>query len=449
MARSFRDLPRKYVLWLGGASVVWLAGIAAAALITAGLTTVQESRREQDEARRTEPRPPTELAAVPEVVIKQVASANPAQAKAELVQMVNDIRAKDQRDPDGFVKELIRTRNDLRGLPFIMGNKCRMEGGAADTFAMAVATTHDAIRAEESATMRSVDSVDQFWNNWTGDTPSAVAALTQIYGPQTKHRRESLAKHLQAVDHPASTRALARAAVFDFNNEVRIAAVDGLKSRSKGDYTEVLVAALRHPWPVAAQNAAHAIAKLQRQDLVPELVALLAEPDPRLPFERNAEGRCEVAVREMVKVNHHRNCLLCHAPPAANTMPGGVNAVVPTPGEAFPTPQPGNPYGSSPSEVMVRADVTYLRQDFSVMQPVANAFPWPAFQRFDYLVRTRVLTQEEAAEAAKAPPAAQLAPHHKAAIAALERLTGKSGIAPTAAAWAEALDMPAPVMAKR
>ena len=36
-------------------------------------------------------------------------------------------------------------------------------------------------------------------------------------------------------------------------------------------------------------------------------------------------------------------------------------------------------------------------------------------------------------------PAAELSPHHKAVIAALERLTGKKNVAPTAAAWAEAV----------
>ena len=45
----------------------------------------------------------------------------------------------------------------------------------------------------------------------------------------------------------------------------------------------------------------------------------------------------------------------------------------------------------------VRADVIYLKQDFSVLQPVANAKPWPRMQRFDYLVRKRELNAEEAA----------------------------------------------------
>ena len=43
----------------------------------------------------------------------------------------------------------------------------------------------------------------------------------------------------------------------------------------------------------------------------------------------------------------------------------------------------------------VRADITYLRQDFSLKQPVQDAKPWPPLQRFDYIVRQRPLTAAE------------------------------------------------------
>lgn len=198
---------------------------------------------------------------------------------------------------------------------------------------------------------------------------------------------------------------------------------------------------------MAAENAGRAIARLNRQDLVPQLVAFLAERDPRQPFEQDVNGQPVTVVREMVKINHHRNCLLCHQPAPPNSTPGNgtVFAAVPTPGEPFPTPQPGNPYGSMPTEAMITADVTYLRQDFSVLQPVAHAAPWPEMQRFDFLVRTRVLTQDEVREhQQKAGAALELSPNHKAALAALVRLTGKENVAPTAAAWAAALDLPAP-----
>jgi hypothetical protein len=41
------------------------------------------------------------------------------------------------------------------------------------------------------------------------------------------------------------------------------------------------------------------------------------------------------------------------------------------------------------------ATVTFLRQDFSVVQPVAAPGKWPGQQRFDYLVRERPLTDAE------------------------------------------------------
>ncbi len=54
-------------------------------------------------------------------------------------------------------------------------------------------------------------------------------------------------------------------------------------------------------------------------------------------------------------------------------------------------------YSPSAPDIVVRADATYPRQDFSMLLKVADAEPWPEMQRFDYLVRTRVPTESEAA----------------------------------------------------
>jgi hypothetical protein len=438
MTRPTRDLPRYMGFWLAGGCVAFLAMVAAAALMTYGMNSLEASRQRAEDGRRAEPRAPTDLMRVQEVALKHIAP-NPNQAKVELAQLVRDIRTQEAGDPDGFVKKLIKERPEMQGMPFQMGGMCRMDPQTSNLFAEAVGTTHDALQTEEQSRLRSAESVDVFLSRWGGqDTAIGIAALTQIYGPQTVNRRESLAKHLKEVDHPASTKALARAAVFDFNSDVRLAAVSGLKGRAKRDYTDALLTGLHHPWATAAQNAARAIAQLNRQDLVPQLVAFLSERDPREPFEKDVDGKSCTVVREMVKVNHHRNCLLCHSPAPVNTMPGGVFAVVPTPGESFPVPMPGSPYGSMPSEAMVRADVTYLRQDFSVLQPVAGAAPWPEMQRFDFFVRTRVLTEQELQEHQKRKASVELSPHQKAAIATLERLTGKHDVEPTAAAWADA-----------
>jgi hypothetical protein len=81
----------------------------------------------------------------------------------------------------------------------------------------------------------------------------------------------------------------------------------------------------------------------------------------------------------------------------------------------------------------VRADVVYLRQDFSVMQPVEKTLstdshsqkedPWPSFQRHDYLVRTRALTAAEV-KAWQERPAADTYPQREAVLFALRGLTG-------------------------
>jgi hypothetical protein len=88
-------------------------------------------------------------------------------------------------------------------------------------------------------------------------------------------------------------------------------------------------------------------------------------------------------------------------------------------------------------------DVTYLRQDFSMLLPVADANPWPEMQRFDFLVRQRPLTDDEARTyrnklSNEQPGAVQ--PHQRAALAALRELTGRD-TEPTASAWRKLLHL--------
>jgi hypothetical protein len=75
------------------------------------------------------------------------------------------------------------------------------------------------------------------------------------------------------------------------------------------------------------------------------------------------------------------------------------------------------------------------------MQPVADANPWPELQRFDYLVRNPVLTDEEAV-GFPAPKAGVLSPYQRFTLAALRELTGRDA-APTPEAWRKLLDLPA------
>ena len=119
-------------------------------------------------------------------------------------------------------------------------------------------------------------------------------------------------------------------------------------------------------------------------------------------------------------------------------MPG----VIPIPGLAFPT-SPKDAYGSAQSlgEPMVRADTTYLRQDFSVLMPVTGATPWPDMQRFDFLIRKRIVEGKELAALQammKDRGADFVSENQKAALQVLRDLSGQDA-APNAAAWQRVL----------
>ena len=89
------------------------------------------------------------------------------------------------------------------------------------------------------------------------------------------------------------------------------------KVRREKDYTDILVQGLSYPWPAVAGRGQELVRRDRedgRPDLIPNLITMLESPDPRLPIMKaNAEHKIEV-VRELVKVNHHRNCMMCHAP---------------------------------------------------------------------------------------------------------------------------------------
>jgi hypothetical protein len=309
-----------------------------------------------------------------------------------------------------------------------------------------------------------VDAADSFWQQYQDTcaqedrndprrdcghqenvTLARVAALMQILAPETPGLRLGLVKYLASVSHVEATRALARLALFAAEDEVRRAAIDALKVRRERDYTDILLQGFRYPLPAVARRAGEAVVKLERTDLAPQLVAILDEPDPRAPVRKEVHEKKVPVVRDLVRVNHHRSCLLCHAPgntPAVS--PEAVTAPVPVPSDPLPAPSQG--YGNSIPDVFVRVDVTYLRQDFSLLLPVADANPWPEMQRFDFLVRSRVLTEEEAKafeEKLLPQEPGYVPPHRRAALAALRELTGRD-TEPTAQAWRRLLSLPAP-----
>jgi hypothetical protein len=140
--------------------------------------------------------------------------------------------------------------------------------------------------------------------------------------------------------------------------------------------------------PAVADHAAETIVALKLNEAAPDLLNLLKEPDPMQPFGTEIKGKETYVIREAVRVNHMSNCMMCHAPSLAKE--DLIRGRVPVPGEA-PPPL----YYKESDGLFVRAEFTFLRQDFSVVQPVLVPGMWPGQQRYDYVVRTRPLTKAE------------------------------------------------------
>jgi hypothetical protein len=363
----------------------------------------------------------------------------------------------------------LKRRRDLAGLPVMFGADCRLETAQAERFQTALATLRNSLTPRPnpfSATAPELvgganptSLARLFWRQYReaisiedsehakgGEPPddraaaARVAALMQVLGPEPEPMRAGLARYLAGVFHVDATKALAKLAVFSEEESVRLAAIEGLKRRRGRDYDDVLLEALRYPHPPVAKRAAEALVRLEREDWAPKLVALLEAPDPRAPRVPEGNSTEQPVIRELVRINHHRNCFLCHAPGRESRNDVNLVAPVPIPGETLPSLAY---YANNTGEIFVRFDVTYLRQDFSLMQRVADHGSWPEMQRYDFVVRERNVTPAEADTLRQSltmrEPGA-LSPYHRAALAALRGVTGRDA-APTAAAWRELLGL--------
>src|SRR5262249_12955754 len=159
---------------------------------------------------------------------------------------------------------------------------------------------------------------------------------------------------LSQIDGPRASVALAQRAIFDLNPEVRKAALEALRDRPRDEYRQVFLDGLVYPWSVVADHSAEALVALELRDAVPGLVALLDAPDPTLPFEKPGAG---TVVREVVRVNHLKNCLMCHAPSFAQD--DKVRGFVPPSTQPLPPSFSRQYYTPKQEGIFVRADVTY------------------------------------------------------------------------------------------
>jgi hypothetical protein len=401
-----------------------------------------------------------DLAAVPQLFFQDAFPGNPSAENWQQMmgeQMVK-IRKLNQKETDGFWKVFQAHRTDLAGLPLLMGDACRMPKDQLQPFGLGLTMLRSAMKKipNQLIDQSQVPQGKAFWDGYkfvleksktllakknidlTTYSRTQVAGLMQVLAIEPAPIREGLVNYLAEIPHPAATRALARLAVFDPQESVRQLAIRALADRDRHDYTDIVMSGLRYPWPKIAAQAATAAVQLKRTDLVANLVDMLDEVDPRLPVEKVIGDKVVLEAKQLVRLNHNQNCLMCHAPADATTPAMAVTAPMPVPGQPLPSFSKG--YGKSKfqseNDIIVRVDMTYLRQDFSMLMPVLNANSWPAQQRFDFLVRTVQLSDTEAKlfRAKLRPQAGTLSPYQEAAHTALRNLTGLDA-APTAQAW--------------
>jgi hypothetical protein len=244
-----------------------------------------------------------------------------------------------------------------------------------------------------------------------------VRLMAQVVQAEGQPLRQRLIKVLAETKGKVASTALAQRALFDPSPEIREAAIKALKGRPPAEARLALLDGLRYPWAPVADHAAEALVALGDREALPDLVRFLDQPDPRAPVQGPDR---KWTVPELVRVNHLGNCLLCHAPSSAREDP--VRGLVPERGKPL-----SRMYYDRGSGEFARADITYLRQDFSVLQTVPEPGQWPRQQRFDFLVRRRELSADEACSLVKAalPGGAQPAtyPQREAVLWALRELT--------------------------
>lgn len=359
-----------------------------------------------------------------------------------------------QTKPSATVLALL-SDDRKEGLPFSEKANCQLDASAAKSLDTYSKYLHERItQMDESVKRRFPTSADDRRDTMLARTlgrdrkcqsPEAIPALMQILQVETPPIRQEVVGLLSEHHTLESTKGLVNRAVFDLSPEVRQAANQALRTRTRRDYRPELLDALRYPWAPAAWHAAETLVAVRDKKAVPALIDLLDAPDPTMPF---GDPNGKLVVRELVKVNHVQNCLLCHPRSAKDDDP--VRGLV-APPEFHTVSVAGSvsgfrsSYGGRSSgrtrivqtqpDVWLRADVTYLRQDFSLVHDLDETPSRTNLQRFDYLVRTREATFAEQllSDGVSSPPSASYA-QREAVLFALRELTGQD-LGPDSKDW--------------
>src|SRR5262249_7295952 len=133
---------------------------------------------------------------------------------------------------DRFIETLLAERPDLAGLPFVMGDACRMPVARSRHFARSVGMVHNSLNGQQSE----VAFLQNFSQACLGDdeqqgkvprggedhvSPARIAAMMQICGPAPENMRNAMAKYIGSVSRSESTQALARIVLFAPEDDIR------------------------------------------------------------------------------------------------------------------------------------------------------------------------------------------------------------------------------------
>jgi HEAT repeat protein len=338
---------------------------------------------------------------------------------------------------------LLEGRPDLAYLPLRKGNACRLNAQSAATLdvlsrklhaLLDVAAPQDGKGRRPPATLIGEILREQRRGRrpeWL--RPQAIPVLLQILMHEDAPVRRMLVELLADIPGDASSVALAQRALYDLSPEVRELALHALRSRPREEYRQVLTGGLRYPWAPVADHAAEALVFLDDQDDVPLLVALLKKPDPALPI---AATGSRPYLRELVQIDHSANCMMCHAPSVSGADParGPVPGLITVGGGGGGGRWSGGG-GATVNSFFVRADIAYLRQDFSVSQPLTNpTIGLEGTSRFDYLVRLRPAKAQELVSRQGQSKKSSSYSQRESVLFALRELTRKDP-GPTTEAW--------------
>jgi len=323
------------------------------------------------------------------------------------------------------LEEILSDRPDLKGLPLVMGDECRLSEEDAKiqsnvskvmgrVLAMFDTFGNRNLGNDTSARRMTVGAAVDTCSRDSGEENSSQNFVTLDQMMQIDHAPLALdvIENLREANTDTAIELLAKRAKFDLRPEIRFSATLALKEFPKEKYRNVLLEGFEYPWDVVAQHSAEALVRLDDTEAVPELVELLKEHKSLTSIEEDGK----LFQKEVVAVNHLRNCLLCHAP--------SLSRQDPSRGQVPDWERPlSRQYYQSSTGAFVRADVTYLTQDFSVVQPVKDHGPWPASQRIDYMVYKTPVSQKEAQ---KNDEMDQNKVHREAIVFALQSLTRKT-----------------------